>query len=104
MTAALSPDAAARMIRWRRHLVLVHSILYYRLDSPIVPDSTYDAFARELVRLQQEHPVISESVAYQRDAFRDFTSSTGYDLPLDDPVATFVAHELLRLHHDPERP
>lgn len=97
-----TPDAVARLIRWRRHQVLVHSILYYRLDSPLIADHTYDKFAQELIRLQRDYPEISEGVSYKLDAFRDFTSSTGFDLPLDSPGENIIARELLRLHN--ERP
>ncbi|WGH21224.1 DNA ligase [Arthrobacter phage ObiToo] len=90
-----SPDVVASLIERRRRQILVHSILYYRLDSSLIPDATYDAWAQELIRLQAEHPEISESVAYHLDAFRNFTSSTGYDLPLGDPAANRVARDLL---------
>lgn len=90
-----APDVVASQIERRRRQILVHSILYYRLDASLIPDHVYDAWAQELIRLQTEHPEISESVDYHLDAFRNFTSSTGYDLPLDDPRATAVAHDLL---------
>lgn len=90
-----APDVVACLIERRRRQILVHSIHYYRLDSSLIPDATYDAWAQELIRLQAEHPEISESVAYHRDAFRNFTSSTGYDLPLDDERANRVARDLL---------
>jgi hypothetical protein len=95
-----TPDAVARLIRWRRHQVLVHSILYYRFDSPIISDYTYDALAQELIQLQREHPEISESVDYKLDAFREFTSSTGYNLPLSSPGEVVVAETLLKLHNE----
>ncbi|UAJ15401.1 DNA ligase [Arthrobacter phage Niobe] len=90
-----TPDVVASLIERRRRQILVHSILYYRLDSSLIPDATYDAWAQELIRLQREHPEISESVRYHLDAFRNFTSSTGYDLPLDDDRANRVARDLL---------
>ncbi|QIN94442.1 DNA ligase [Arthrobacter phage Lego] len=90
-----APDVVASLIERRRRQILVHSILYYRLDASLIPDATYDAWAQELIRLQREHPEISEGVAYHRDAFRTFTSSTGYDLPLDDARANRVARDLL---------
>lgn len=88
-------DVVASLIQRRRRQILVHSILYYKLDRPLIEDHTYDAWAQELIRLQTEHPEISEAVDYHRDAFRNFTSSTGFDLPLDDPRANHVARELL---------
>lgn len=90
-----APDVVASLIERRRRQILVHSILYYRLDASLIPDHVYDAWAQELVRLQREHPEISEAVDYHRDAFRRFTSSTGYDLPLDDARANRVARDLL---------
>jgi hypothetical protein len=91
----LTPDVVASRIERRRRQILVHSILYYRLDSPLIPDSAYDAWAQELIRLQAEYPDVSEGVGYMRDAFRTFTSSTGFDLPLDDERANAVARDLL---------
>lgn len=91
----MNDDTIAALIERRRRQILVHSVLYYRLDSSLIPDATYDAWAQELIRLQREHPEISESVAYHLDAFRNFTSSTGYDLPLDDARANRVARDLL---------
>lgn len=90
-----APDVVASLIERRRRQILVHSILYYKLDRPLIDDHAYDAWAQELIRLQAEHPEISESVAYHRDAFRTFTSSTGFDLPLDDDRANAVARDLL---------
>ncbi|UVK63565.1 DNA ligase [Arthrobacter phage Janeemi] len=91
----MTDDTIAARIERRRRQILVHSVLYYRLDSSLIPDATYDAWAQELIRLQAEHPEISESVDYHLDAFRNFTSSTGFDLPLTDERANRVARDLL---------
>lgn len=91
----LAPDVVASKIERRRRQILVHSILYYKLDRPLISDAAYDAWAQELIRLQANYPAISESVDYMLDAFRTFTSSTGFDLPLDDEPATRVARDLL---------
>lgn len=96
------PGVVAALIERRRRQILVHSILYYRLDSSLIPDATYDAWAQELIRLQADHPEVSESVPYHLDAFRNFTSSTGYDLPLDDERANRVARDLLTYHERPK--
>ncbi|QIG58518.1 DNA ligase [Arthrobacter phage DrSierra] len=90
-----TPDVVASQIERRRRQILVHSILYYKHDRPLIADHVYDAWAQELIRLQAEHPEVSEGVTYHRDAFRNFTSSTGYDLPLDDDAANRVARDLL---------
>lgn len=43
-------------IKQRRQQMLVHSILYYEFDSPIISDKKYDVWARELVQLQKNIP------------------------------------------------
>ncbi|WNN93692.1 DNA ligase [Arthrobacter phage CallinAllBarbz] len=85
----------AELIHRRRRQVLVHSILYYRLDASLVPDATFDRWAHELADLQRDHPAASEGVAYMRDAFRGFTGDSGHHLPLTDPRATYLARHLL---------
>lgn len=92
---ALTHAEKVELINRRRHQILVHSILYYRLDSTLVPDATFDGWARELAALQREDPEASEAVEYQLTAFRNYTGNTGFDLPLDDSEATEVAQRLL---------
>lgn len=83
------------LIHRRRRQVLVHSILYYGLNESIIDDATFDKWARELAELQRAHPGASERVEYMREAFRDFTGDTGFDLPLTDQRANRVARDLL---------
>jgi hypothetical protein len=74
----------------------VHSILYYRFDTTIVPDSTFDAWAQELALLQSTHPEDSGAVEYYREEFKDFAGETGFHLPLWDPRAQRVARYLTK--------
>lgn len=71
--------------------MLVHSILYYEMNTNIVPDPTFDAWAHELAALQLAHPVESASVEYMRDEFKDWTGDGGSHLPLRDPRAYAIA-------------
>ncbi|MBP2704358.1 hypothetical protein JOL79_11095 [Microbispora sp. RL4-1S] len=89
-------DAVAELINRRRRQVLVHSILYYDMDSPLVTDAVFDQWARQLAQLQADHPVISGKVAYRWREFADFDGSTGYHLPLHDPHARSTALGLLQ--------
>lgn len=85
-------DVIAELIHRRRRQILLHSIVYYNYNENIIPDATYDVWARELAMLQRNHPHISELVAYHVEAFRDFTHSvTGFNLPLDDIRANSLA-------------
>ncbi len=79
--------------------MIVHSILYYRLDNPVVSDAVFDAWGKELASLQEKYPDLAEEVPYQKEAFRGFTGSTGFDLPLDDPIAIATAQQLLARTH-----
>lgn len=86
----------ASVIERRRRQVLVHSILYYKMDTPVITDGQFDALAQDLVRLQRYHPEDSARCRYMSEWFTDFDGSTGFHLPLDDPDATGVAMSLLR--------
>lgn len=90
-------EEVAELIHRRRRQVLVHSIIYYRLDTSILSDSQFDNWARELAQLQKDHPEVSESVEYMRDEFRDFAGETGHHLPLMDERASNIANLLLGL-------
>lgn len=94
-------QTTAEKILQRRRQVLIHSIIYYRLDASYVPDAIYDRWAHELVELQKFHPEVSESIPYHLDAFRDFTGDTGFDLPLHDMVAIQTAMKLLQMQNGP---
>lgn len=82
-----APGTIDELIHRRRRQILHHSILYYRLNVNHIDDHTFDAWAKELVELQRDHPEASLNVAYQYAAFKDFTGETGFDLPLWDPRA-----------------
>lgn len=73
----------AELIQQRRLQILVHSCIYYELNQNNVPDSTWDAWSRELVQLQHDYPQIASCGMYA-DAFMGFDGSTGFDLPIKD--------------------
>ena len=70
----------ASLIRRRRAQMLAHSYLYYVLDTPVVPDATWQEWADELVDLQAEH---THPVGYYDKEFADWTGETGMHLPRD---------------------
>lgn len=87
---------AYEKIQQRRRQIIVHSILYYDFNENTIPDATYDKFGRELIQLQKDYPEVSEKVLYHREAFKKYTSSTGFDLPRDDPRDQATARWLLQ--------
>ena len=61
--------------RW----ILVHSILYYELDTTIISDQMYDKNGAQLVKLMQRYPKDAKKSRYAY-AFKKYEGSTGFDL------------------------
>ena len=93
----MNRDKIAELIERRRRQILVHSVIYYKLNQSIISDRQWSIWAKELQELQAEYPDISAKV-WGADAFENFDCSSGFDLPLDDPWAVHKANHLLQLH------
>ena len=93
---AMTKDDIYSLINRRRRQILVHSVIYYKLNDNLVSDYTWSSWGKELVELQKKYPDISDEVPYA-NAFQDFDPSTGYSLPLDDPWAVSKAVYLLKI-------
>ena len=80
--------------RW----ILVHSIIYYQLDSNVVSDHMYDANCKQLVELMEKHPSECKKTKYYRQ-FRGFDGSTGCDLysKLDNAESEYLVNIAQRL-------
>ena len=95
----LSPKARIGLLqRW----LIIHSILYYEMDTSIVTDKQFDANARQLVQMQKEHPEETKQSDYFY-VFYDFDGSTGFDLyyrlkPKDKIYLKQIAMHVLKLH------
>jgi hypothetical protein len=77
-----------------RHNMLVHSCLYYRLNTNIISDHKFDSMAKELAELQLAHPSIAAECVYH-EYFIEFDGSSGYDLPYHLPEIINRAMRLL---------
>ena len=95
----------ADLIQKRRLQLLIHSCIYYELNSNIIDDKQWDTWARELVKLQADYPEISEKVCLY-EAFKDWDASTGAFLPIRSVEVKSRADCLLRccLHHTTTTP
>lgn len=94
----MTRDEIKELINRRRRQILIHSCIYYRLNSSIWTDSQYDEKARELQKFQQQHPDIAAECDFH-DAFKDFTeSTTGFNLPIHNPDIVRKAQRLLEYH------
>ncbi|MCG4705065.1 hypothetical protein NE547_07205 [Flavonifractor sp. DFI.6.63] len=91
-----SRKSIAELLNRRRRQILVHSIIYYKMNDNLISDSTWSAWATELEELQAEYPEIAAKVPYDKE-FKDFDHSTGMNLPLNDPWAVNKARQLIAL-------
>ena len=91
-----SRKSIAELLNRRRRQILVHSIIYYKMNDNLISDSTWSAWATELEELQAEYPEIAAKVPYAKE-FKDFDHSTGMNLPLNDPWAVNKARQLIAL-------
>ena len=81
-------------IEYLRKKLLVHSIIYYRLNESIISDNKWAKWALELEDLAKKHPEESQN-SFLAEEFQDFDHSTGYNLPLETPWAVAVAMNLV---------
>lgn len=81
-------------IEYLRKKLLVHSIIYYRLNESIISDTKWAEWALELETLVREHPEEGQN-SFLAKEFQDFDHSTGYNLPLETPWAVAVAMNLV---------
>ena len=90
----MTKDEIAELINRRRRQVLVHSIIYYRMNESIVSDSQWAEWALELENLQRDYQDIAYECVFADD-FEGFEHSSGYNLPLDNPWGVRKARLLL---------
>lgn len=90
------------LITRRRLQILVHSCLYYGMDTSLIPDHMFDKWSQELVQLQNDYPEIAEKCDYAK-AFKDFDGSTGFDLPHHNLEIVNKARQLKQLSEQPKK-
>jgi len=76
----MTNDEIKTLIRRRRAQMLVHSYMYYHMDESIVSDDTWQMWADELAKLQNDHPKCCKIKYYDKE-FIDWDGSTGMHLP-----------------------
>lgn len=72
-------EKAFELINRRRRQILVHSYLYYELNTNLINDTTFDAWCKELVQLHNKYPKESQKAVFT-DVFMEWTGFSGYDL------------------------
>lgn len=87
----------AGLIQQRRVQMLIHSCLYYEMNTNLISDKQFDEWGRELAQLQKEHPEIADKLCFA-EAFKDWDGSTGFHLPLKNKWVIGKAHYILKLN------
>ena len=85
------------LIKRRRAQMLIHSCLYYTLDSSVIDDHTWQKWANELASLQELH---KEPIGFYDEAFANWNGDTGALLPLRDSWVLSKAQHILRYHNE----
>lgn len=60
--------------------IIVHSYLYYELDSSIISDKEFDVKSRELVALKNNYPDLWMASEYYYIFGDEYTGATGFHL------------------------
>ena len=92
----MTKDEIRELITRRRRQILVHSIIYYKLNDSLISDSQWAEWAVELEELQKDYPDIADECPFA-EAFEGFEHSSGYNLPLDNPWGVRKAKYLIDL-------
>jgi hypothetical protein len=88
----------ASLITRRRRQFLVHSFLYYKLDTSIISDHEYDRICRELYELQRDRPDLAASLPYHELCAPLDASGSGFYLRDYPPEIVNKAFHLLAQH------
>lgn len=88
-------------IDWLQRYIIVHSYIYYELDGSTIPDKVYDAKARQLVKLKNNHPDLWKNSMYYKQFNDDYNGATGFTLyhDLDDhqkEIIRSIAYRIVR--------
>jgi len=92
--AGFKTTSKRALIQRRRLQILIHSYLYYREGTSIIPDSLFDTWCKELKFIQDRNPQLCEFVDYDED-FRNFDGVSGYNLNYMRPEIVSKAKQLL---------
>ena len=72
-------DASTIISFLQRHII-VHSILYYELNTTVISDSEFDLLSKQLLHLQSKAKEEELEKSQYYYVFYDFDGNTGFDL------------------------
>lgn len=68
------------IISFLQRTVLIHSILYYELNTTVISDSEFDLLSKQLLHLQSKAKEEELEKSQYYYVFYDFDGTTGFDL------------------------
>lgn len=92
----MTDEEAFALIERRRRQMHVHSVLYYHMDTNLVTDAVFDAWAVELFNLNKKYPQFKYK-GYQYNMFENWTGDTGMHLKVTDEAYS-MAEQLIRIN------
>lgn len=95
-----TPERIFLKRRWFQ--VLVHSCIYYRLNTNIISDSKWNKWAKELYSMVHKYPRIAKSMPWSKELLK-FNPATGFDLPMNDPWVLAKAQQLVDIFSTSEQ-
>ena len=89
-------------IDFLQRYIIVHSYIYYELDSNVISDREYDTKSKELVKYKNDYPDLWKSSEYYKQFGEDYDGSTGFTLyhELSDRQKTIIrsiAHNIKKV-------
>jgi hypothetical protein len=91
----LNMDMISSLILKRRLQILVHSCVYYYFDTNIIDDETWNRWANELVKLQEDNHELASTIDYS-ETFNCFTGCSGFDLDYRRPEIVSKAIQIIK--------
>lgn len=84
----------------KRRNILIHSCIYYKLNTNVIQDFEYDKLCNDLVWLQERFPKIAEETPLH-NIFKDWgneETTSGYNLPISNPKVIERAMRIVKIN------
>lgn len=90
-------------MEWLERYIIIHSILYYELDTNIIPDKQFDCVSKQLLKMSKENNIDFKQTKYYY-VFKDFDANTGFYIydrlnKKDKQYLTNVSNIVLKTHN-----
>lgn len=67
-------------IDFLQRFIILHSYIYYELNSNVISDKRYDEKSKELVKYKNEYPELWKLSMYYKQFGDDYNGATGFTL------------------------